>query len=265
VTTLDFRSPRYLVEHAKRRIAEFKAELRVFGDSKPYARAVEPNEDGTQDLYKVKLVKPIPAGLPGIALDAANASRSALDHAGYACAIATGQFAGVTRKLKTAFPFCDDCRELQGRRSGECSELPKEIFDLMASYKPCPGGNDLLWSLNKLANANKHRILVPVATVTSGFQFSELILGSIPTDVAGPMTFDKLLNLEWDSKKNEMVWLRQPHRSHFGSDIKFAFHIGFGDVGTLAKQPAESVFDRLVAKVSEILDAVEAEAIRIGL
>jgi len=50
-----FHSSRYSVEHAKRHIREVDIEIAAFFATDPYARVVEPNDDRTQDVYKVKL------------------------------------------------------------------------------------------------------------------------------------------------------------------------------------------------------------------
>lgn len=94
-----FHSSKYNIEHAKRRLTEFEWEVAAFRKSNPYAQVVEQNADGTEDFYKVKLIKSMPVGLPGIASDCLNALRSALDSAGYAIAIAVNMKGSMLTSL----------------------------------------------------------------------------------------------------------------------------------------------------------------------
>jgi hypothetical protein len=256
VGALDLSSPRYLIEHAKRRVAEFKAELLAYGNSNPYASVLEHNRDGTEDIYKIKLVKPIPFGLNGIAFDAANGLRSALDQGGYATAIASGKSESAGRRIRAAFPFCDNPTEVKGRRNGEGRDIPQEIFDLMFSFKPYLGGNELLWSLNKLANSNKHRILAPFAMINAAMKIPHLETGHIIEARWPP---------QWDSAKNEMMWLRQKRGSKLKGEVQFVGFVSFNKIEPISRQPADAIFDRLVTEVTTILDAIEAKAARIGL
>jgi hypothetical protein len=65
-------------------------------------------------------------------------------------------FRGTKQELKDAF----------GRR-------PLNLFDqrmadlIIDQIQPYPGGNDALWSLNRLDNLDKHRLLIPVAGIVA--------------------------------------------------------------------------------------------------
>src|SRR5260370_14306351 len=133
-----FASSRYSIEHAKRRITELEGEVVAFWNSNPYSNAVEQNADGTEDFHKIKLVKPMPISLPGIAFDAINSLRSALDQSGYSVGIAA-----KTKGKNSHFPFGDSIAEVQSRIGSSSKDIPKDIFDLMVSFKPYKAGNDL--------------------------------------------------------------------------------------------------------------------------
>ena len=129
---------RYSVEHAKRRIRELEGEITVFNKTNPCARVLERDPNTTEYVHKIKLVKPLPVALSGIAFDVVTNLRSALDQAGFAIAVAAG------KKGKDAhFPFGDTLAEVQSRAGRRSKDIPKEIFDVMVSAKPHKGGNDL--------------------------------------------------------------------------------------------------------------------------
>src|SRR5712664_2905678 len=95
-----FHSSKYLIAHAKRRIKEVEGEITEFIKSDPYTCFVETDAQRGKDIHKIKLIKPMPAAIPGTAFDAINSLRSALAHAARATAIA----ARKTGK-RAHFPF----------------------------------------------------------------------------------------------------------------------------------------------------------------
>jgi hypothetical protein len=259
-SALDLANSRYRVEHAKGHVQDFKTEVIAFNQSHPYAAVCEPSADGTEDLYKAKLVKPMPVRLPGIAFDIVSGLRSALDLAGYSAAIAGGKSEASGTRIRAGFPFRDFLSEIEGARTGESKDIPKEIFDVMVSFKPYKGGNDLLWALNKLTNTEKHRIVVPanVATGATSIRHFEVTGDSVLNEARFGVGF-------WDSGKNELIWARMKRGGKLNADIKFRGFIAMGDVEGIVGKPAFPILNGFVAEVTTILDAIEAEATRIRL
>ena len=171
-------SPRYSIQHAKRRIADFKSEVATFYATKPYAHIRELNADRTEYTLKVKLTKPLPGGLAGNAFDALNGLRSALDQLGYAIATCIDP----TKGGYAHFPFGSNLQNVQSLKKRGSKDLPQEVFDLMVAYKPYKGGNDLLWALNKLENSQKHEVVIPFAMYTGDTSLKGLV--SRPTQFA---------------------------------------------------------------------------------
>lgn len=81
-----FHSSRYSIARAKEHIGELDRQMAGYFNSQPYAQVIELDAERGQEVHKLKLVKPMPVALPGIAFDAANNLRSALDQAIYAIA-----------------------------------------------------------------------------------------------------------------------------------------------------------------------------------
>lgn len=248
-----FHSSKYSVDHAKRHIRNLETEASIFFGTRPYAVVVETNANGTEDAHKIKLVKPMPVSLPGIAFDALNSLRSSLDQAGYAIAIACSKSG-----KKAHFPFGDRADEVESRRKSSSKDLPKEIFDLMAAFKPYKGGNDLLWALNKLCNSHKHEIITPVAFYTGHMSINNLVLSGGPAS----FTFSRP---EWDSDKNELIFARIAHGSKLDMDAQFEPCIVFADVDTVFRQPAVPIICQMGSIVESIIMALEAEATRLGI
>jgi hypothetical protein len=177
--------------------------------------------------------------------------RSCLDQAGYAIAVAIG------KKGKNAhFPFGDTAADVEGARSGRSKELPKDIFDMMASYKPYRGGNDLLWSMNKICNSHKHEIITPVAHYCGGAVFNQISFHG---------GFGAFMCPVWDFVKNEMIIARVAHGATFNYDIKHAFFIAFADINPVKGQPAIPILNQMISIVDSIIAGLETEANRLGI
>src|ERR1700733_1094935 len=248
-----FHSSKYSIQHAKRHVATFETEVSIFFNSRPYASVVEHNANRTEDFHKIKLIRPMPAALSGIAFDAVNNLRPALDQACHAVGIAHG---GKTRH--SHFPFGDSLKQIEGQTKGKghSSNMPQEIIDLILGFKPYKGGNDLLWSLNQLCNSQKHEIVMPSAIAVGGMHIENMVMQN-----AISMQFPP----KWDSSKNEMVIAHLKHGSQYQNNFQIQTFIAIGDVDVIRNQPAVGVLNELVRITESIVTAIEAESLRIGL
>jgi hypothetical protein len=247
---------RYCLNHAKRHIHKFESESNVFFNTNPYARVIDFETNGSVEVHKIKLVKPMPEELSGIAFDAVNNLRSALDLAGFAVARAVGK-----NGKNAHFPFGSDLCEVQSRVLGKSKDIPKAVFDVMVASRPYKGGNDLLWALNKLCNTNKHEIVTPVATASAGFRGKNVTYHK-PATPGATLTFKPLI---WDSAKNEMEYARFEGGGALEGEFQFSFFIAMGKIETIGGLPALDVLNAIAGEVERILAAIEGEARRIGL
>jgi hypothetical protein len=239
------------IEHAKRRIHELEGEIVAFVQSNPYTHVIETNSDRTEDVHKLKLTKPLPVALSNIAFEVLTHLRSSLDRAAYATALAAG-----TQGRDAKFPFGDTLTEVQSRIKRQSKDVPKEVFDVMVALQPYEGGNNLLWALNKLCNANKHEILLPMVLATTA---TEIYLGQVT--MHGPGTWPPL----WDAAKNEMIIMRVKHGHEPRYNLKFQFFVAIGQFRGVSGQPAVGILNAMLGEVERSLVAIEAEARRITL
>lgn len=253
-------SSRYSVEHAKRRIRELDTEILAFGQTNPYIQVVEHDADTGEQVYKIKLIKPLPVSLKGIAFDAIINLRAALDNAGYSIAIAAG-----TRGKDGHYPFGGNYNDAQSCIKRRSKDIPREIFDVMLASKPYKGGNDLLWALNKLSNTRKHEIIIPMVAASGPFEIT--VGGGSGHNIfraTGPVS---LGGRTWNRTKNELEYMRFGHGSQVDIDANFSFtfFIAFSKVDVVDGQPAIGVLDAMTGEVERILMAIEDEAKRIGI
>ncbi len=242
-----FHSSKYKLMWAKNHIRDLERRINEFYKSEPCGIVVETDPNTSEEVYKVKLIKPMPADLEGITGDAVDNLRSVLDQAGYAVSIGT--------RKKTAFPFADSEAQLQNVINRSCKDLPKEIVDLMRSFKPYKGGNDLLWALNKICNANKHTVIKPTAVAIGGVIINHLQFRGgliIPAPI-------------WDRAKNEMEFCRTKAGENVEVNLNFTHYIAIHDVEFVDGQPVLTVLNQFARIVESIVMAIEAEAHSLGL
>jgi len=97
---------------------------------------------------------------------------SALDHLAYQIVCSdTGDDPPNPKAIY--FPIADDAAKYEAGKRPKLKGARQETFDAIDVLKPYKGGNDLLWSLSRLNNIEKHRLLIAV-----GSMFQSLNLGA---------------------------------------------------------------------------------------
>ncbi len=248
-----FASSRSKIARAKEHFADLEKRVKAFVDLNPYKEITEddPNRPGFKVL-KLKLTEPLPETIGNVLGDLVGNLRSALDTAAFAIAVASGK----TDPKFTSFPFAGSVHQM-GNALGRSKDLPKEIQSLFCGFQPYLGGDDLLWLLNEICNADKHKIVIPLAAG---------ILPVLRRDVSA--TEGSLSVPEtpiWDCAKNEMEILTFGPGTQFQYQFDFHPFVAFQNVPLVSKKPIIPVLDNLFGKVERILTAMEAESKRLRI
>jgi hypothetical protein len=241
-----FFAPKRRLARANQHLRKLNRGLIAFHRKNPYRRIAEVDLDTL--MHKIRLSRPIPIGCIDAATEAIEALRSALDQIGYAAAIASG----ARLPKKTSFPFADAVGNLQNAR-GWAKDLPDEVWTVFCGFRPYKGGNDALWSLNKLCNLGKHAMFAAFSVSSGGIDVQS---GSGPVTILRPSI--------WDSAKNEIIFAHSPVGIPFDYNFQLSVAIAFDEIDTLRGQPAIAVLDTVSSEVERILMATEAECRRLG-
>jgi hypothetical protein len=155
------------------------------------------------------------------------------------------------------FPFADSATNLEDVIRKRCKDLPNEVHALFRSFKPYKGGDDLLWALNRICNANKHRLLAPAGIGVGGAYYRNLnVIYADSLTVPAP---------RWDSAKNEIIFLTVGPKANVTYNINVSFDIALNEVDIVAGQPVVAVLNALADKVSVIIERINAKAFKMGL
>ena len=160
------------IKRAKEHVADLERELRAFLNGNPYKVATRRDPQTRKLIYYVSSVEPTPDCLPLIAGDTIQNLMSALDHLAYQIVCSdTGDDPPNPKAIY--FPIADDAAKYEAGKRPKLKGARQETFDAIDVLKPYKGGNDLLWSLSRLNNIEKHRLLIAV-----GSMFQSLNLGA---------------------------------------------------------------------------------------
>jgi hypothetical protein len=214
---------------------------------------VEPDTDGVYDIHKFRLDKAIPDILTQRAVSALENLRAALDLA----VSEVGYLASAPKLDKLAFPFCAADTDLAGRIGGCCNGIPNEIKTLLASYKPYLGGEDVLWAINELCRASKHRFILPVSTNANViFNSIEAIGGGLPVFINEGLV---------ECSENEIVLARTERGLHYKYNAKLFLGVAFGQVKIVGGKEVFPMLTGMAKAVSVVVDEIEQECRKIGL
>ena len=248
-----FESSYLKLSWAKNDLAQLKEEVTAFLAQKDlYAIFTEPDLNRPEHVVtKMRPAKEAPDSFLKLTGAIVDNLRSALDHAMYAVAIASG----CDKPLNAYFPFSGDAADFENKLRGRCADVPKEIYPLLRSYQPYKGGSEALWALNRICIANKHRLVIPIGSATC----------STGMDVSGTGFVSMPQHPTWDRAKNEMVLCTLGPGAQFNGNFQFGFYVAFGEIESLDGKSAIPVLDLFADMVETILREIEAETRRIGL
>jgi len=253
-----FYSPRLTLVRARHHILNFATTVNEFVDSKPWTEFVDKDTDPSQDLYKVKFTHALPEMLPCVVFDAANNLRAVLDQAGYASALA----AKSPSQKATKFPFGPTEEYFKKNLRDRCGDLPAEIRAIFEGSNAYKTGDNTLWALNEIANANKHCALKPLIIDSPSAFFSGKTVGKGWT---GQIVSPGGAGIGWNAEKNEITLMAEPSGTNFRIDTNVTFNIAIDGIDTLDNQQAVDVLKAMAHKVEGILSATEAECRRLGI
>jgi hypothetical protein len=125
------------------------------------------------------------------------------------------------------------------------------------SFQPYQGGDNLLWSINAIANCQKHRTIHPMLGGVSSVGLRQMkVTGGIVSASFPPA---------WDGQKNEIVLGEFTAGSKVEYDMDLAIFVAMADIGTVGGTNAIDTLTGMANAVECILLAKEAKARAISL
>jgi hypothetical protein len=153
------------IERAKHHIVDLHRQFRVFIDTKPYRVSTQRDPQTSKLIYYASRVEPMPTAFATITGDAIQNLRSALDHLAYQLHL-VGTNLTADPKWGGRFLCERSAHEFKSRIHGVVKGMRQDAVDAIHAIEPYKGGKgEAFWILNELNNADKHRLIVTVASV----------------------------------------------------------------------------------------------------
>lgn len=186
------------LDHGRRHISDLDDAVRSFFDDADNCPPLGTSFD-EESGFHVFRIGPIPSQLADIQVDAAlrvgdavHDFRSALDHLVWQLSLAGTEGAEPSRPRRVQFPISSSPEDYGRARTTALSDVSREAQDVLESYQPYHGAAGRpdnysgpyvhqLTLLQQLSNADKHRLLTTVLSLSSGAQFF------IPSDLLEPV------------------------------------------------------------------------------
>lgn len=148
------------VKRAKRKFSDLKLVINRYLMARPYSVRIEVKAGVTYVIARRE--RDLPEDIPWDVVETTLRLRVALDKAIVELVERNGRgtsgvgypFGGIDGNSGQPNPFPD--RRMTGK-GGIKEKLTPDQWRLIEAQKPYPGGNDTLWAINEIANADKHR------------------------------------------------------------------------------------------------------------
>ena len=156
------------------------------------------------------------------------------------------------------FPFCKSAADFKSRIRSCCKGFPEAIMRLFDSFEPYGRDDNLLFAINELCNASKHRLIVPVNSfVGVNLPYIEAIGGTKPIRI--------MEGFHETDGENEITYAITERGLKWKHHAQFSFGIAFGKVGAIEGREVRTEVPGMVRAVAKVIDDTEAETRKIGL
>ncbi len=141
------------------------------------------------------------------------------------------------------------------RKGGIKEKLTADQWSLIEAQRPYPGGNDILWSVNQIANQDKHgeNLVTPSPNLANSFSFGSASPGwSIGgTTIIGPSNCDHLLS---DKEREKVLLAFDGTGFNERIDHTIATNIVFNDLAPVSGKDVIATIDAQIREVNSIVD-----------
>jgi hypothetical protein len=162
------------IQRAKQHSDELDRQLSDFLATKPFTVAVRRDQNTRRPIYYVDSVQPVPDAIPLTAGDAIQNLRSALDHLAYQL-VCKDTADNPPQPSRIYFPIADDRAKYDGRKQDKMEGATPATIAAIDALQPYRGGDDALWSIHRLNNIEKHRLLLTVGAQAAGIHLGQLV------------------------------------------------------------------------------------------
>lgn len=152
---------------------------------------------------------------------------------------------------KTGFPFGQTAEEVSRRQKASGNPILLQPF--LSEFRPYKGGNNTLWDLNQIRNANTHRFIVRTTIA------AHPILSFRKAAISGPSIFEN----KWNPEAKELEYMRVGIGSELEYRSRFAVNVTFCGIEAVAGKAVIPTLEAMADEVARVVAAIELECYRL--
>jgi len=158
------------------------------------------------------------------------------------------------------FPIADDQAKYDAKKHGKMAGAATRTIAAIDALKPYHGGDELLWSLYRLNNIEKHRLLLTVGSQAGGIHLGQLLSMHISAEFppeATAMVQSMTQFLMPADKGFPLVagfelYIGGPDEE-FNTNLQFRFEVVLTEAGVVEGAPATKIIHDLTARVEAVV------------
>jgi hypothetical protein len=250
------------IQQAREHSARLDEHLRAFLATNPYKVEVRQDNLTRRPIYFVAAVEPVPDLIPLVAGDILQNLVVALDHLAYQLVCNDTQDQPPNPNW-IYFPIADDQEKYDAKKSSKLAGASPATIAAIDALMPYKGGDNILWTLYRLNNIEKHRLLLTVGSQAAGIHLGQLIAGHLspgfspeavkmvqemphflmPADKGFPLTpgFDL-----YSGGPDEPI----------NPSLKFRFEVALNEPGIAEGKEISNVVLEMAARVETVVEAL---------
>lgn len=145
----------------------------------PYKVGMKRDTQTRKPIYYVTSADPVPDDIALIAGDAVQNLMGTLDHLAYQL-VCKDTADNPPNPNWIYFPVADDLASYEAKKLGKMRGIGAAAVQAIDALRPFRGGNDGLWTLYRLNNVEKHRMLLAVGSQAAGIHLGQLVAMHLP-------------------------------------------------------------------------------------
>lgn len=253
---------RQKIGRATRHISDLDIEIKAFLSRLPQPYIPEARRDPrtrAMVYYASADVPETPLAISLIAGDAIQNIRSTLDHLAYHLFM-IGSRGGATGR-HVYFPVSESAEKYRREAPGKVKGMRQDAIKAINALKPYKGGNDLLWSLHRLSNIDKHRMLITTGAAHVAHTMTPSMRKAFETGlnrIGRPEVLDQINSISLDARlvtiplqKGDELFRDLPN-SEVDKNVKVSVEVVFGELDMLHTMVVPTLL-RMAQSVDDIV------------
>jgi hypothetical protein len=252
------------LQRAKQHSDELDRQMRAFLATQPYTVAVRRDQNTHRPIYYVDSVQPVPDAIPLITGDAIQNLMTALDHLAYQL-VCKDTADNPPKPNQIYFPIADDRLKYDGKKQGKMQGATPATIGAIDALQPYRGGDDALWSLHRLNNIEKHRLLLTVGAQAAGIHLGQLVAPEVASSLgAEAATMFENMNLflmpadkGFPLQPGFGLYMGAPDEEP-NPKLQFRFMVVLNEPGIAEGKPVLETVRELTSRVEDVVQALSS-------